>query len=150
MRRNMLTKKWNTLGSYPVNEYSWYNTLFPTLFFGFQDLGNCNMKYKIGSKMNHLLGKKRIERTLCWLLGVDVFLSEYTGALKTVCKKICTNAFLIACFWSEGQGTSGVKEYFSKMFQSNIAQFQPFKVEVFNHTCCYEIFCYSSQNYRYE
>lgn len=26
------------------------------------------------------------------------------------------------------------------MFQNSIAQFEHFKVEVFNHTCCYEIF----------
>lgn len=60
------------------------------------------------------------------------------------------NSFLIACFKNEGQDASGVKEYSSKMFQKNISQFQHFKVEVFNHTCCYEIFYYSSQNYIYE
>lgn len=32
------------------------------------------------------------------------------------------NTFLIACFSKEGQGTSGVKEFFSKMFWKNIAQ----------------------------
>lgn len=60
------------------------------------------------------------------------------------------NTFWIAWFLNDGQDKNGIKEYSSEMFQKNIAQFQHFKVEVFNHTCCYEIPYYSSQNYRYE